>query len=113
MSRRHPVKTQPLTADQLAAAALNFVAEFDPTRLPRTDLTHALTAFLMPLTHEGLKSKDVDCLVEAANSWFEAYRFAYEDALEDKPHAWAKHAAKDLRRVQVIAEAIVDGGRPE
>lgn len=102
-----------LTGPQLAAAAIHMVSNFDPTRLPRTDLTAALTAFLEPLTTEYLRREDVDCLIEAANSWFEADRAAFDDPLESKPHAWAKHAEKDRRRVEVIAASICDGGRPE
>ncbi|MBB5748561.1 hypothetical protein [Micrococcus sp. TA1] len=102
-----------LTGPQLAQAAMNMVSNFDPTRLPRTDLTAALCAFLEPLTTEHLKREHVDKLIEAANSWFQADQLAYDDPMEGKPHAWAKHADESRRRVRIIAEAIVDGGRPE
>lgn len=102
-----------LTGDQLAAAAIHMVSNFDPTRLPRTDLTAALTAFLEPLTTEHIRREHVDNLIETANSYYEAMTYAHGDVMESKPHAWAKHAAKDKRAVEVIAASIVDGGRPE
>lgn len=98
-----------LTAPQLTAAAINLVAEFDPTRLPRTDLTQALTGFLVPLTHDGLKRADVDALIEAANSHFEAHTLAFNDPLEGKPYAWERHANEALTKVREIAENIVKG----
>lgn len=104
-----------LTGDQLAAAAINLVQEFDPSRLPRTDLTHALTAFLTPLTTQHIKAPDVDKLIEAANDLWTAEAFALDpmEAMDEKGGTWARHAAKSRRRVEVIAAAIVDGGRPE
>lgn len=107
------MKTTPLTADQLTAAVLSLVTQFETVRLPRDDFNAALTAFLQPLTSEHLKAEHVNCLLKHANGWYEASTLAFDDPMEGKPHAWAKHAAKDKRAVEVIAAAIVDGGKPE
>lgn len=104
-----------LTGPQLAQAAMNMVSAFDPTRLPRTDLTAALCAFLEPLTTEHLKREHVDKLIEAANDYHEAAVLALDpmEAMDEKGGTWERHATKSRRRVHVIAESIVDGGRPE
>lgn len=107
------MKTAPLTADQLTAAVLNLVTQFDVHRLPRDDFNAALVAFLTPLTSDNLKARDINCLLKAANGWYEASTLAFDDVMENKPHAWAKHAEKDKRHVEVIAASICDGGRPE
>lgn len=102
-----------LTPEQLTAATLSLVAHFETHRLPRDDFNAALTAFLQPLTSEHLKAAHVDLLLKHANKWFDADVLAFNDPMEGKPHAWAKHAEKDRRRVEVIAASICDGGRPE
>ena len=103
----------PLNADQLTAAVLNLVTQFDVHRLPRDDFNAALTAFLTPLTSEHLKAEHVNCLLKNANGWYEASTLAFDDPMENKPHAWAKHANKDRRAVEVCSAAICEGGRPE
>lgn len=103
-----------LTGPELTAAALGLVANFNPSRIPRSELTELLTAFLQPLTSEHLRDESVDKLVEAANDYQEAMEYANDpmEVMDEKGGSWARHAQKSLRRVQVIAEAIADGGRP-
>lgn len=104
-----------LTADQLTAAVIRFVGDFEPTRIPRAELTQMFAAFLMPLTHDGIKPEHVGKLVTAANDYHHAIEASLDpmEIMDEKGGSWARHAQKSRRRVEVIAAAICDGGRPE
>jgi hypothetical protein len=109
------MKTTPLTPEQLTAAALSFVGNFEPTRIPRAELTQMFAAFLAPLTHDGLSMACVGKLIDAANDVYEAEKYGIDpmEAMDEKGGTWAHHAKKAERRVAVISASICDGGRPE
>lgn len=104
--------SNPITSDQLTAAALGFVGEYDPQRIDRTELTSILHAILTPLTHDGLKREDVACLVGHANDYYDAWEAA-NNPMEGDRAGWIKHAVRSQRKVEVAASSICDGGRPE
>lgn len=105
-------RINPLTADQLAAATLHMVGNYEITRIPRSELLQMFASFLAPLTHEGVSMKCVYKLFEAANDYYDAWETANNPMDDDRP-GWLRKAEKDRRRVEVIAASIVDGGSPE
>jgi hypothetical protein len=106
------MKTAPLTSDQLAAATLSLVGNYEPTRVPRSELTQMFAAFLKPLTSDGIKPEHVSALITAANDAYYCWGNS-QNPMESDRAGWAEDAAKAERRVQVVAAAICDGGRPE
>lgn len=108
-------RINPITADQLSAAAISMANNYQTSRIDGPELTQAFAAFLMPLTHEGVSMGCVGKLVKAANDYVFALEAAYDpiEQADEKGGAWMRHAQKAERRVNVIAAAIVDGGRPE
>ena len=105
----------PLAADQLAAAAISLANNYQTSRIDGPELTQAMAAFLMPVTHEGVTMACVSKLIKAANDYVFALEAAYDpiEQADEKGGSWERHATKSLRRVEVVAAAICEGGKPE
>lgn len=108
-------RTDRISPEQLSAAAISLANNYPTSRIPGPELAQALAAFLIPLTHEGVSMECLTKLVRAANDYIYALEAAYDplEQMDEKGGAWDRHAQKALRKVEVIASAIVDGGKPE
>ena len=103
-----------LTGPAITAATLNLVRNFDPQRIPRGDMAEILTAFMQPLTTDLLCRDHLLTLIEAGEDWYGAdqARRDHFEIVDEKAGAWDRAVQKKLRRVQVVAESIADGGTP-
>ena len=104
-----------LSPEQLAAAAISLANQYETSRIDGPELTQAFAAFLMPITHEGVTMACISKLIKAANDYVFALEAAYDpiEQMDEKGGSWERHAAKSLRKVNVIAAAICEGGKPE
>lgn len=103
-----------LDGDQLTAAVLSFTNNLSPHAHGIDATAATLAAFLMPLTHEGLRNEHVKTLLELAETWLECdeeSRSAFA-AMEENTGAYQRHAAKALQKLRVAAMAICEGGTP-
>ncbi len=103
-----------LSGDELASGIQGLVNNLSPHAHGIDATAATLAAFLIPLTHEGLRNEHVKTLLELAETWLECdeeSRSAFA-AMEENTGAYQRHAARAHQKLRVACMAVCDGGTP-